>query len=166
MAPTQQPFFLPFVHGGPPGYPVGGSWLGLRSEHTRASMLYAVMEGVTFSHRSHLDALGSRMPLPSPIRVGGGGARSHWWTQMLCDALGVELEVTGSQEVSALGAALLAGVGVGAFDSIDEAAGATVRIARHHRPDTDRHEELNARYRQYSDAVHALERLDLGPVTP
>ena len=126
VAPTEQPFFLPFVHGGPAGYPVGGSWLGLRSEHTRPSMLYAVMEGVTFSHRSHLDALGSRMPLPSPIRVGGGGARSHWWTQMLCDTVGVELEVTGSQEVSALGAALLAGVGVGAFDSIEQAVASTV----------------------------------------
>jgi L-xylulokinase len=166
VAPSGQPYFLPFVHGGPPGHLVGGSWLGLRSEHGRASMLYAVMEGVVFSHRSHMEALGSRMPVPSPIRVGGGGARSHGWTQMLSDSLGLAVEVTESQEVSALGAALLAGVGVGVYDSLDHAVASTVRVARRHHPESTCHAESNLRYRRYADAVRALERLDLGPVEP
>lgn len=166
VTPSGQPYFLPFVHGGPLGHPVGGSWLGLRSEHGRASLLYAVMEGVVFSHRAHIEALGSRMPVPSPIRVGGGGARSRGWTQMLCDGLGSSLEVTEAQEVSALGAALLAGVGVGVFTSLDEAVACTVRVARDHHPEAARQTEATARYGRYAEAVRALERLDLGPADP
>lgn len=166
VVPAGQPYFLPFVHGGPRGHRVGGSWLGLRSEHGRASMLYAVVEGVTFSHRSHMEVLGSRMPVPTPILVGGGGARSRGWTQMLADCLGSALTVTESQEVSALGAALLAGVGVGVYDDLDHAVASTVRVAREHTPDPDRHEELTMRYQRYNQAVTALQQVDLEPVRP
>jgi L-xylulokinase len=163
VGPWGQPYFLPFVHGGPAGHPVGGSWLGMRSEHDRASLLYAVMEGVVFSHRSHLESLGSRMPLPSPVRVGGGGARSSGWTQMLADSLGMSVEVTESQEVSALGAALLAGVGIGVYDGLAEAVSSTVRVARSHQPDASRRAESNVRYGRYTEAIHALQRLNLDP---
>jgi len=157
------PYFLPFVHGGPPGSPVGGTWVGLRSEHGRASMLRAVMEGVAFSHRAHMEALGTRMPVPSPIRVGGGGARSLAWTQLLCDTLGVAVEVTESKEVSALGAALLAGIGIGVYESVEHAVASTVRVGREHHPKADRQGVLGARYERYSEAVRVLGQLDLGP---
>jgi L-xylulokinase len=157
------PYFLPFVHGGPPGCPVGGTWLGLRGEHGRASMLHAVMEGVAFSHRAHMEALGTRMAVSSPIRVGGGGARSHVWTQLLCDTLGVALEVTESKEVSALGAGLLAGLGIGVYESVEHAVTATVRVGREHHPSAGRQGVLDVRYERYSEAVRVLGGLDLGP---
>jgi L-xylulokinase len=97
VTPSGQPFFLPFlpfVHGGPPGSPVGGGWLGLLSEHGRASMLYAVMEGVVFSHRTHMEALKTRMPVVAPVRVGGGGTRSPQRTQMLADCLEAAVAAT------------------------------------------------------------------------
>ncbi len=152
-----QPHFLPFVHGGPAGMPVGGSWVGLRSEHDRASMLYAVMEGVVFSHRWHLEALAARMTIPPSIRVGGGGARSQGWTQMLADCLGVDLEVTEAREVSALGAALLAGIGVGVYDDLQHAVASAVRVARAHHVEATCHEELSRRYLGYVELVHALQ---------
>jgi L-xylulokinase len=158
-----EPYFLPFVHGGPPGTPVGGSWIGLRGEHGRASMLRAVMEGVAFSHRRHLEALRARMTVPSPIRLGGGGARSHAWSQLLCDTVGLTLEVTEAEEVSALGAALLAGIGVGAYRDVEQAVAATVRVAREHHPDAARRDLVDARYDRYSQASDMLGRLDLGP---
>jgi L-xylulokinase len=163
VGPWGQPYFLPFVHGGPAGHPVGGSWLGVRSEHDRASLLYAVMEGVVFSHRSHIESLGSRMALPDPVRVGGGGSRSSGWTQMLSDSLGRAVEVTKSQEVSALGAALLAGVGLGVYDSLAEAVGSTVRVARSHEPNAARRAESSLRYERYTQAIRALQRLDFDP---
>lgn len=158
------PYFLPFVHGGPPGCPVGGTWLGLRGEHGRPSMLRAVTEGVAFSHRAHMEALGTRMPVPSPIRVGGGGARSLAWTQLLCDTLGVAVEVTESKEVSALGAALLAGLGIGVYQSVEHAVASTVRVAREHHPTAGRQGVLGARYERYSEAVRVLGKLDLDPL--
>jgi L-xylulokinase len=162
-ATMAQPYFLPFIHGGPPLTPTGGGWVGLRSEHGRASMLRAVMEGVAFSHRAHLEALGSKLSVPAPIRVGGGGARSHVWTQMLCDTWGVPVEVTASEEVGTLGAALLAGIGVGVYRDAEEAVSATVRVAREHQPLPTQHDLLSARYERYTEAVEGLGRVDLGP---
>jgi L-xylulokinase len=165
VVPTGQPYFLPFVHGGPPGSPVGGSWLGLRSEHGRQSMLYAVMEGAVFSHRSHMQALRTCRSILSPVRVGGGGARSASWTQMLADSLGSAIEVTEASEVSALGAAMLAGIGVGAYGSVEDVVAATVRVARGQEPGSARQVELDQRYERYREAVRTLEHLDLGPLS-
>jgi L-xylulokinase len=122
-------------------------------------MLRAVAEGVAFNHRSHMDALATRVSLPSTIRVGGGGARSAWWTQLLCDSLGKSTEVTESLEVSALGAAVLAGTGVGAYPSLDCGVAMTVRVKRRHDPNPDMHALLDARYTRYREIVDSLGRI-------
>jgi len=82
------------------------------------------------------------------------------------DSLGFEVEVTESQEVSALGAALLAGVGIGVYDSLCHAVASTVRVARHHHPEASCHADSAVRYERYSEAVRVLEQLDLGPLDP
>ncbi len=156
------PLFLPFVHGGPLGAPAGGSWLGLRSDHTRASMLSAALEGVAFGHRAHVEALATRLPVSGPVRVGGGGTRSSGWTQLLSDVLGTPVEITTTREASAHGAALLAARAVGIEDDLASAA-ASVRILRRHEPDLATHDLLTTRYHRYRDAVAALGALDWWP---
>jgi L-xylulokinase len=153
------PLFLPFVHGAPLGAPVGGSWLGLRSEHGRPQLLHAVMEGATFSHRTHMDALRTQLEVPAQVRVGGGGARSSTWTQLLADALDVSVEVTEFEEVSAAGAALLAGIGLGIFADLEQAVVSTVRVTRRQEPDPGRRAEVDQRYATFSEAVRLLTRL-------
>jgi L-xylulokinase len=155
--------FLPFVHGGAAGAPTGGAWVGLRGEHDRPAMLRAVVEGVAFSHRSHLDALGTRLPVAAPIRMGGGGTRSSGWSQLLCDVFGLAVEVTSSDEVSALGSAILAGTAVGAFDTLDDGVASTVRVARRHDPDASSRDLLGSRYARYLRLVRTLGELDDGP---
>lgn len=85
---------------------------------------------------------------------------------MLCDSLGLAVEVTEAHEVSALGAALLAGVGVGVYEGLVEAVSSTVRVARRHEPDESRRAGATLRYAQYTEAVHALKQVDLGPGVP
>ena len=58
----------------------------------------------------------------------GGGGTSAIWRQMLADLYGCGVKTLENREGPALGVALLAGVGVGAYKSVEEACDATVKI--------------------------------------
>jgi xylulokinase len=62
------------------------------------------------------------------VRVSGGGAKSALWRQILADVLGAELVMVNTTEGSAYGAAILAGVGYGAWPDVDTACSNLIRI--------------------------------------
>jgi L-xylulokinase len=142
------PLFLPFLYGSAHGV-VGASFAGMRGEHHRNHLLRAVLDGVVFSHRTHLDALRTQFTLAGPARVCGGGARSPQWSKLLADAVGLDVEITDTDEAGARGAAALAGLGIGWYGSIPDVVAATVRVARAHqaRPSA----VLDDRYQRYLD---------------
>lgn len=80
------PLFQPFLYGAPGGSPVGASWLAVRGWHDSADLLYAVLEGIVFNHRTHLAALHQAFSMDRPLRLCGGGARSETWSQLFADA--------------------------------------------------------------------------------
>jgi L-xylulokinase len=149
------PLFLPFLHGAPFGGQAAGTWLGLRGWHGRGDLLHAVLEGVCFTHRDHLDALRERFAVRQ-VRVCGGGARSGYWTQLLADVLDLPVEVTDAHEAGARGAAMLAGVGVGHYAGVAEAAERAVRVVRRCAPDAPAVARRAARYEVYRAAVEAV----------
>ena len=107
-----------------------GVLFGLSMAHGRAEMVRAVLEGCALHLRSILDGLGATEPLV----VAGGGAKSALWRQIIADATGRTLIVPQVLEAGALGAAILAGVGVGLYPSIREASASLVRDVGEHRP--------------------------------
>lgn len=153
------PVYLPFLYGSPHGAGIGGAFAGLRGWHSRAEVLRAVLEGVVFNHRWHVSALAERFPVRArPARLCGGGARSPLWTQMLADALDTRIEVTDATEAGSRGAAVLAGVGAGAYPSLAAAVEATVRVVRGHEP---RPATVAEKYERYEAVVAALTNVDL-----
>jgi L-xylulokinase len=155
---ADDPIYLPFLHGAP--IQSGGAALfGLRGWHDAGAVYRAVLEGVVFNHRWHVEALGSRFPLIGAVRLCGGGARSIYWSQLLADALGLPVEVTDTAEAGARGAAMLAGVGVSAYRDLQNAVDACVRVVRTHEPDAACNEVLDARYARYLTAATALGNL-------
>ena len=96
-----------------------GSFTGLTTEHTRAHFVRAVMESVSCMLKSNLDYLGLSV---SEIRAMGGGAMSPLWCQMKADMTGKKLVTLKNKETACLGGAILAGVAVGAFASVEAAA--------------------------------------------
>lgn len=103
------------------------SWVGLTAAHTRADMVRAVLEGVSYSQKDCLEIIeGLGCPVAS-VRLSGGGARSAMWKQLFADVFDRKIVTLESQEGSAYGAALLAMVGTGAFASVPEACATTVR---------------------------------------
>jgi xylulokinase len=73
----------------------------------------AALEGVAYSIREGLEALGTAVPPQVPLRLSGGGSQAPFWQQMLSDVLGRSLVSTSTPSASARGAALLAGMAVG-----------------------------------------------------
>ncbi len=103
------------------------AFVGLTASHTRADMVRAVIEGVSYSQKDGLDIIeGIGVPVQS-IRLSGGGAKSPFWRQTMADVLAKPVVTLATQEGSAYGVALLAMVGTGAYSSVEEACRATIR---------------------------------------
>jgi xylulokinase len=104
-----------------------GGWIGLTAKHTRADLIRALIEGVSYSQKDGLDLIAAMGVHAASVRASGGGARSRVWRQILADVFGTPVATLASQEGSALGAAILAMVATGEYSSVPEACGAIVR---------------------------------------
>jgi xylulokinase len=82
----------------------------------------AVVEGVTFGMRDSLEIIRALGLPASEVYATGGGARSAFWRQVQADVYGVPVVPELAGEGPAMGAALLAGAGTGAFALADGAA--------------------------------------------
>jgi xylulokinase len=131
-AGSQGLFWLPYLMGERTPHldpQARGGWIGLTAKHTRADLIRAVMEGVCYSQKDCLDAIGKLGIAATSVRASGGGARSPFWRQVLADVFGKKVARLETQEGSAYGAALLAMVGTGEYISVPEACAATIREA-------------------------------------
>jgi xylulokinase len=130
--------------------------VGLTASHTRAHVVRAIIEGVAFSLRDTFEIFKEmNVPLGS-VRLGGGGARSPLWRQIQADVYGREVELVEAEEGGAYGAALLAGVGSGAWGSVDEACAAAVRVRERVAPDADTSRLMDERYQAFRAIYPAL----------
>jgi xylulokinase len=104
-----------------------GTFFGLSSTTTRADLARAVFEGTAFALRQIIECLEGILGKPvDEIRAVGGGTKNALWNQIKADVLRKRLAVLEFQETSSLGAALLAGLGAGLHESLQDVA----RIAR------------------------------------
>jgi xylulokinase len=122
---------------------------GLTASHTRAHVIRAIMEGVTFSLRDSFTIFREMKVPVSNIRLGGGGARSRPWRQIQADVYGREVEIVEAEEGAAYGAAILAGIGAKTWPSVDSACASVVRVAKRLSPDTEAVRVMNAAYARY-----------------
>lgn len=127
---AQGAFWLPYLMGERTPHldaRARGGWVGITAKHTRADLIRALLEGVSFSQKDGLDIVEQLGVSVSSVRVSGGGARSAFWRQMLADIFTKPVAVLESQEGSAYGAAILAMVGTGQFASVPEACRSVIR---------------------------------------
>jgi xylulokinase len=129
-AGSQGLFWLPYLMGERTPHldaMARGGWIGLTARHTRADLIRAVIEGVSYSQKDCLDIIEELGVAVSSVRASGGGARSLFWRQILADVFGKRVASLASQEGSAYGAALLAAVGTGEYASVPEICRAVIR---------------------------------------
>lgn len=105
-----------------------GAFIGLSAMHGRQDLVRAVMEGVTYALNDSMSILRGMGVNPAQMLAVGGGGRSPIWRQMLADVFGCPVAVPKSTEGAALGAAILAGVGAGLYDSVQAACERMIQV--------------------------------------
>ena len=132
------------------------AFVGITASHTKAHFTRAVLEGVAFSLRDSLEIFKETGVEISSIRLGGGGAKSSLWRQIQADVYRKPVEIIEADEGAAFGAALLAGVGVGAWTTVEEACEKTIRVMETIEPNAESSEKLNKNYEAYQMLYSAL----------
>lgn len=151
------PYFEPT---GSPGFvnDMCGGIIGMKTSTTRGDMFKSVMESVVYYFHEVIQDVRDEGIIFDEFTATGGGSRSAPWLQIHADVFGVpfkQLEIT---EGSALGAAVLAGLGSGVWDNAEEAVQGFVNIKRVIEPDMEKnrqYQELSERYRKIYRGVRS-----------
>lgn len=154
--------FLPYMSGerSPIWDPdAKGVFFGLDFSKTKGHMIRAAMEGVAYSLKHNLDIAEGIGAEVDELLAMGGSANSLLWTQIKSDITGKPIAVPSSDTATTLGAAILAGVGTGIYDSFEDAVSQTVKITRRHEPDVEKHEKYKANYKTYLALYENLKEL-------
>jgi xylulokinase len=153
-------FFLPYLSGERTPYPdplARAAWVGLTLRHSRSHMTRAVLEGVAFGLKDSFRLIQQAgLGEITQVRASGGGTRSPIWRQILADVLDAELVTVNTTEGGAFGAALLAGVGAGAWSTVEEACGATIQITGSTTPNAEAAGTYAETYELYRGLYPAL----------
>lgn len=147
--------FHPYLFGSPHGSMASAGFLGLRGWHGRAEMMRAVIEGIAFNHRVHVDDLRQGFEIKT-AKLTGGISRNPLFAQLFANVLGMTVTVTDTEEAAAWGAALCAGSGVGLFASPTDDPRDLASIGHQYHPDPARQNGLQERYALHCDLAKAL----------
>ena len=148
--------YLPYISAA--GCPIDdnealGAFIGLSSAATRADMLRAVIEGLNYQFLDIVRTMESGLGCEfNNIVVAGGGAHNDFWIQNKADMIGRPIEAPQVEEATPLGTAVLAGLGVGLYKSIDEAYERVRRPGKIYNPNL----ELTERYSKYFDIYKGM----------
>jgi L-xylulokinase len=158
--------FLPYLYGSPTGVTTDAAFVGVGGWHRREHLLRAVLEGVVFNHRRHVDALAEQFTVDE-VRLTGGASRAPHWAQLFADTLNRPVRVVHIEETGALGAALCALVGLGHYPDVPSAVAAVLTDnSALLTPRPDRHARLDAAYRRFLRVTDALSAAHLPASTP
>lgn len=154
--------FLPYLAG--ERFPVmdtaiKGGFAGITQETTRQDLARSVLEGVAFSIRQGLEAIGRS---PNKISIIGGGARVRVWCQILADVLDHSIYVYGGSEylpAAAVAGAVLIGQGripdyVSFIDSLLESSGSSCYTP--YKETTDFYDRIYANYLKVYPAFKSI----------
>lgn len=153
---ADDPLYHPYLYGAQQDGHARAGFYGMAGWHGKGHMVRALLEGVAFGHRQHVETIRRAGATFDEAVLSGGGSRSRLWPQIFADVLGVPVSVAVSQETGALGAAIAAGTGVGLFADFTEGAAAMVQVDRHYRPNDARAAHYNRRYLLYKDIADAM----------
>lgn len=155
-------YFLPYLMG--ERSPINdtdarGVFIGMTMDTSRADLVQAVLEGVAFAIRDSFEvakSLGISIPRSN---ICGGGSKSALWRTILANVLGIPLDIVKTEQGPGYGAALLAMVADGQYETVQAACDALVEVVDTIEPDADltaRYEDRYQRFKQIYPACKAL----------
>lgn len=134
-----------------------GTFVGLTLNHHRGDMLRSVMEGVGYNLDMILNAFRKSGSHIDHLILIGGGARNKIWQQILADIYNVPVLVPDYlEEATSMGAAITAGVGIGAFDGFN-AVNKFIKIQEENKPDVSKNKKYTEMKKLFDEAYHSLQ---------
>lgn len=155
-------YFLPYLMGerSPHNNPnARGTFIGMTMDTGRAEMTQAVLEGVAFALRDSLEVAKSLGIHIERTKICGGGAKSPLWKKIIANVLNIKVDMLESEEGPAMGGAMLAAVACGEYGSVEEIAGALVKVVDTVEPEPElaaKYEERYAVFKQIYPACRPL----------
>jgi xylulokinase len=135
------------------------AFVGLTAGHTRGHLVRAVLEGVAYSLKDTF-TLFAELGIPvKGVRLGGGGARGPLWREIQASVYGYTTDILTAEEGGAFGAALLAGVGAGAWADLDAACATAIHVAQQIEPDSAAAKRYAVGYQGYRRVYPALREI-------
>lgn len=133
-----------------------GGYLGLTSAHKKSDVIRATMEGISMEIKDMIEAQKSAGISFEKYRLQGGASKSEMWNQINADILGKVVELVSTPEATALGAAVMSGIGAGCFKNIEEATEKAVHVTSRFTPNKDNHKLYGKIYDTYTTAYESL----------
>lgn len=136
-----------------------GVFFGLERVHTRKDMTKAVFESSGFVIKDMIDSIEETGITVKNIRFSGGLARINFISQLKADITGKDVLVLDDFETTAIGAAILAFVGVGKFKNVKDATSKFVSIRMIVKPNIKNHEKYKQIHQLYKNTYVTLKDL-------
>jgi len=133
-----------------------GVFFGISSTHKKKHFIRSILEGITFSLRDCLDIIKSMGIQVEEVRIAGGGSNNNFWNQIQTDIFNHKVARLNSFETTALGAAILAGVGIGMYKDVNEACEIVINKSETLQPNAKNNQVYNKYYSVYRNLYSSL----------
>lgn len=152
-------YFLPYLMGerSPHNDPLArGTFIGITMDTRREDMTQAVLEGVAFALKDSLE-IGKKLGIKVSVsKICGGGAKSSLWKKIVANILNLTLEVPENEEGPSMGAAMLAAVACGEYDTVEEAAKKICKVKEVMKPEETLVKKYEKQYDKFKEIYPAL----------
>ena len=155
-------YFLPYLMGErSPHNDVNakGAFIGMRQNTTREEMSLAVLEGVAFALKDCVEVAKENNIVVNKVTICGGGAKSTLWKKIIANVFNVEINSVETEQGPGYGAAILAMVGAGEYESVLQATNNLVKISSTVYPDKIISEKYLKKYEVYKKLYPALKSI-------
>ena len=137
-----------------------GAILGLDMSTTRGQVIKGILDSVTYETKLSVDVMERASIAVRELRAIGGGAKSPRWLQTKADIFGKPVMAMDVSEAACLGVAILAGVAIEAFSSIEEGVAHMVKVKQIYEPDMTMHERYLDKAKQFAKVYPTLVELN------
>ena len=132
---------------------------GLTLKHGRGHLFRAALEGIAFGTELILETMRNNGFAAETVVLAGGATRSDLWLQIHADVSNLPLTLTKVPDAPALGSAILAAVGSGAFSDIGTATQKMVQVDKVIEPNQETHARYQPFYQSYQNHYLAMKNV-------
>lgn len=157
---SEHVIFLPYLMGERTPYAnpdARGTFIGLTPTTTRGELTRAIFEGVAFGLKDSIEILREIQIPMEEIRVIGGGSKNNFWMQILANIFEMQISRVNTDQGGALGAAILAAVGAGEFESVEVACDRIINTTDIFKPRLEEVGHYKQLYLRFKGLYQALE---------